>query len=151
MAITADTHYVVRDATGNLWVEATTSVMVDGKLAQGEPFAAFVTPAAEIANRYASRADAEAVAAQHGGTVQRIDVQTRTIELGLRWVERPCRGQCHHWALHDGEAFECTVNTDVDGDDWYVHDWDGEQVAGPFTTVEEAKAAAVEAVKATWT
>lgn len=150
MPLTAETYYVVRNANGDLWAEATTSVMIDGRLAPGTPFAAFVTPAAEFNNRYASRADAEAVAAQHGGTVQRVTVTTEDVGP-LRWEERPCpTGTCGHWALYDGRDFEMTVNSDGDRRKWYCHGWDGEQFAGPFDGLEEAKAAVVEAVKATW-
>lgn len=99
---------------------------------------------------FESRRKAEQVAAEVGGTVQRI---TTTVEdePGLRWAHQSCPYPCDHWALYDGEDFEGKVNTDAEGDKWYCHNWAGEQYAGPFATLEEAKAAAEEAVKARWT
>jgi len=99
--------------------------------------------------RAGSRAEAEVLAAEHGGHVVEVTVTERRV--GLRWEEAPCNGTCEHWKLYDGDAFTRSINTDVDGVEWYQHDWFGEQVdAGPYTTLDAAKAAAEAAVRATW-
>lgn len=149
-----ETHYVIgRDADDHLLYEASEiDIDDDSDDAWENPriVHGWVRPDSRASLQITSRADAEAKAAEHGGTVRRVTVTTA--DAGpLRWVERPCMGMCRHWALYDGDVFESTVNTDAEGAKWYCHGWDGVQFAGPFDTLDEAKEAAMAAVRETWT
>lgn len=137
--MTTETHYVVRNEDGD---HLSTSFGGDYRWYPGAPQFA----------QYYSRLEAEALVAVHGGTVQRVTVTTE--DVGLRWVDhqRGCPGPCRHWKLMDGDEFVGTVNTDAEGDKWYLSaGMAGTHHAGPFDTIEEAKTAGEAAVRETWT
>jgi hypothetical protein len=149
--MTTETHYVVRDATGNLWVEAPTSTMSEGQFVPGLGIAVFVSrDNIDLANHYASRAEAEAVAAQNGGTVQRVTVTTE--DVGLRWVQ--AKDYRFPWeALYDGDSVTDFIvgNHDYTGPQLYHHIGHGAGKGVRFPTPALAKAAAEAAVRETWT
>lgn len=150
--MSAETFYVVRKEDGERLVYSRdhTSMDLYGHISE-EPVYEFVSvEPTDGAWRFATRKEAEEVAEEYVGTVQRVTVMTE--DVGLRWVDDhlACSGPCRHSKLVDGSDFVATANTDRHGDKWYCMDWSGGQTDGPFDTIEEAQAAAVEAVKATW-
>lgn len=149
--MSTEVHYVVRNEDGKLLYEATEiDLDVEDPWENPVPVHGWVEPGSPAALHPTSRKEAEAKAVEHSGTVQRVTVTTEDVGP-LRWVARVCVERCRHFSLYDGDVFESTVNTDAEGAKWYCHGWDGVQFAGPFDTIEEAKAAAVAAVRGTWT
>lgn len=93
---------------------------------------------------WTSRSEAEAVAAEVGGTVQR--VTTTVDDVGLRWARNPVAARLE---LFDGETSQqATIQRSAGAWHWIVQRG---MRSGACDTLDEAKAAAEAAVREGWT
>jgi hypothetical protein len=139
--MTTEIHYEVRDMREVDWLAYPCPYVLCGI----PPDVAFL-PEGAGRNYEFTRVAAEALAQVHGGTVHRIT--TTTEPVGLRWVS----DGLYAWRLFDGSGQMAALHFDEDTDDWLVLGWNHAGGVRPrFGSCAEAKVAAENAVKASWT
>lgn len=135
------THYVVRNAEGE---------HLAGWWCGSERRFVFDTPRHEEDEEFASRTEAERLAAEHGGKVCR--VTTVEEDVDLRWETEPHWDDCgDEWLLREAKLVLGRVEPSHDGRwCWWLNNHSTMHTAQACATLDEAKAAAEQAVKGTW-
>lgn len=156
--MSTETHYVIGRTTDDKLLYEASEIDLDNdsddawenpRIVHG-----WVRPDSRASLQITSRADAEAKAAEHGGKARRVTVTTEDVGP-LRWEHDPLATNMHR--LLDGTKVVAVVCShhgrcmDHSGPAYSLSPYDNGAEWFEHFTVEQAKEAAMAAVRETWT